>query len=83
MGRIENKKKKTQKVSERERIQVEPPNQEILDSIGDPNIWTPEKEDAWLAELDKISAKEIYNRFPPCKKPPSVRKRGSGSGWGG
>lgn len=62
---------------------TDPPNQEVLDSIGSSNVWTPAKEDAWLQELNKIPAGEIYSRFPPLKKPPSVRRRGKGSGWGG
>jgi hypothetical protein len=52
------------------------PNQEILDSIGNPNAWTPEVEDRWLKELRKIPAGEIYRRYPPLKKPMNVRKRG-------
>lgn len=56
--------------------QTKPPNQEILDSIGSPNVWTPQKEDAWLEELRNIPAIEIYRRFPPMKKPPNVRSRG-------
>ncbi len=57
-------------------------NQEILDSIGSPNSWTPEVEDIWIKELQKLSSGEIYKRFPPIKKPPNVRKRPKGSGWG-
>lgn len=73
---------KNRKQKRREQAKVESPNQKILDSIGSPNVWTPEDEDAWLKELHKISAGEIYRRFPPLKKPPSVRKRAKGSGWG-
>ncbi len=54
----------------------ESPNQEILDSIGSPNAWTPTVEDAWLQELGKLRAGEIYRRFPPFKKPGNVRRRG-------
>lgn len=61
----------------------ESPNQEVLDSIGNANVWTPKKEDAWLKELHKIPAGEIYRRFPPIRKPPNVSKRGKSSGWGG
>lgn len=66
----------------KQQTKTEPPNQEILDSIGSPNSWTPKIEDAWLKELRKISAVEIYQRFPPMRKPPNVRKRGSSFGWG-
>jgi len=48
---------------------------EILDSIGNPNPWTPEVEDRWLQEVSKLSGWEIHRRFPPMKKPPSVKKR--------
>lgn len=82
MGRIGKNNKQTQRIKEREPAKREPPDQEVLDSIGSPNVWTPEAEDAWLKELKKISAGEIYRRFPPLKKPPSVRKRGKGIGWG-
>jgi len=58
------------------------PDETILDSIGSPNAWTPAREEAWHRELDKLKAREIYRRFPPLKKPPSARKRASGSGWG-
>lgn len=79
-----NKKKKHQKqiIKEQKPVKREPPNQEVLDSIGSPNAWTPDAEDAWLKELRKIPEGEIYSRFPPMKKPPNVRKRGKGSGWG-
>lgn len=84
MSQSEKKKKKKQKrqIQERERSEIEPPDQEVLDSIGSPNVWTPDAEDAWLEELRKITAREIYSRFPPMKKPPSVRNRGKGNGWG-
>ncbi len=81
-----SEKKKRQRTKKREQKQnkakTDPPNQEILDSIGSPNAWTPAMEDAWLLELRNISTEEIYRRFPPCKKPPSVRKRGKSNGWG-
>ena len=73
---------KNDKRHKQEHRKIDPPNQEILDSIGSPNVWTPKIEDAWLKELRKISTREIYQRFQPLKKPPSVRKRGRGSGWG-
>jgi len=82
MGQSGKKRKQQRRAQERERAKPEPPNQEVLDSIGSPNAWTPEAEDAWLKELRKIPAGEIYRRFPPMRKPPNVRKRGSGSGWG-
>jgi len=69
-----NKKRKPAK--------TDPPNQEILDSIGSPNAWTPEIEDRWLKELWKITTGETYSRFPPMRKPPNVGKRGKNTGWG-
>ena len=74
--------KKKKKQQRRDQPKREIPNQEILDSIGSPNAWTPKAEDEWLNELHKISAGEIYRRFPPMKKPMNVRKHGSGSGDG-
>lgn len=71
MGKKEKKKKHQDK-----------PNQEILDSIGNPNVWTPEVEDAWLKELQKVPTGEIYKRFPPLRKPPNVSRRGRSYGWG-
>lgn len=85
MGRIKNNNKKNREKSDNSNTKKfikEPPDQDILDSIGSPNIWTPQKEDAWLLELKKIPAREIYRRFPPLRKPPSVRKRPKGIGWG-
>lgn len=82
MGQNNNKKKQQRRVCDKEWVKREPPDQEILDSIGSPNAWTPASENIWLKELHKIPAGEIYRRFPPMRKPPSVRKRGSGSGWG-
>ena len=82
MGQSGKKRKQRRRAQERERAKPEPPDQEVLDSIGSPNAWTPEAEDAWLQELRKIPAGEIYRRFPPLKKPPSARKRGKGTGWG-
>lgn len=66
---------KNRKQQRREQTKVDPPDQRILDSIGSPNAWTPEIEEAWINELRKVPAKEIYRRFPPFKKPPNVRKR--------
>ena len=82
MSQSSKKKKQRRRVQEREQVDREPLDQDVLDSIGSPNAWTPEAENAWLKELRKIPAGEIYSRFPPIKKPPSVRKRGTGSGWG-
>lgn len=82
MGQTRKKIKEKKKLQPKEKINKEPLNQEILDSIGSPNSWTPEVENAWIAELHKLSAGEIYMRFPPMKKPPNVRKRAKGSGWG-
>lgn len=85
---VYNMSKKSKQRAQRRRVQYdqrtkpEPPDQEILDSIGSPNAWTPEAEDAWLKELRKIPSGKIHQQFPPVKKPSSVRKRGSGSGWG-
>ncbi len=59
----------------------EPINVEVLNSIGSPNTWTPEKETAWLMELRKLSAGEIYQLFPPLRKPPNVRKCSRRVGW--
>jgi len=73
-------KNKRQKVKNRELAKVDPPNKEILDSLGSPNPWCPETEDAWLNELKKIPAVEIYRRFPPMKKPGNVSKRGKSYG---
>lgn len=72
MSRGVSKRKKVRQ----EQIKIDPPDNKILDSIGDPNVWTPETEDAWLEELNKISSVEIYKRYPPMKKPPNVRSRG-------
>jgi hypothetical protein len=84
MAQSDKKRKQQKKVQKREQTKVEPPDQAILDSIGSPNVWTPKIEDAWLEELRGIPAGDIYRKFPPLKKPPSVRKRGQtkGSGWG-
>jgi len=82
MSQSAKKKKQKQRLVSRPRIEIEPINQEILDSIGHPNVWTPKKEDIWIDELRKLSSGEIYTRFPPCKKPPNVRKRGKALGWG-
>ena len=77
-----SKNNKTYKQRRRQQIKVNPPNERILDSINSPNAWTPKIEDAWLKELHNITVREIYERFPPFKKPPSIRKRAKGSGWG-
>lgn len=82
MGQSSKKKKQKRRINKSNKVKKEPVDQIILDSIGSPNIWTPEAEDAWLKELGKIPSGEIYRRFPPMKKPPSVRKRAKGSGWG-
>lgn len=90
MGQTRKKKKNQQKQQRQQQrqnqprsaIKREPLDQVILDSIGSPNAWTPEAEDAWINELRKLSAGEIYKRFPPMKKPPNARKRPKGSGWG-
>lgn len=82
MSQSSKKKKQKQRVQERELSKIELPDQEVLDSIGSPNVWTPKGEDAWLQELRKLRAGEIYRRFPPMKKPPHVRNRGRSSGWG-
>lgn len=54
----------------------EKPNQDILDSFDSPNVWTPDKEDKWLQELNKLSNGEIYRRFPPMPKLPYIRRKG-------
>jgi len=79
MGRSKRKKKEQQKFATTKRV---PPNNAILDSIGSPNAWTPEVEDAWIEELKGIPAGEIYRRFPPMKKPGNVGRRPKSSGWG-
>ena len=80
MGR--SAKNKRQRQQRRHIEKPDPPDQRILDSIGSPNAWTPKDEDAWLEEIKKMTVGDIYTRFPPMKKPPSVRNRASGSGWG-
>ncbi len=74
--------KKKKKQHKKDQIKVDPPNQEILDSIGNPNVWTPKTEDAWINELHRIPNGEISRRFPPMKKPGNVAKRGKNYGWG-
>jgi len=59
---------------------VDPPNQDILDSIGSPNAWTPQIGNRWLKELGKMSTGQIYQRFPPIKKPGNVSLRGKNNG---
>lgn len=73
---------KKEKQKRQREAKVDPPNQEILDSIGNPNVWTPEVEDAWMEELRKVPSEEIYRRFPPMKKPNNVALRGKNHGWG-
>jgi len=46
----------------------------ILESINSPNPWSPESEDKWLRQLGKLSKREIYEQFPPMKKPPHISK---------
>lgn len=70
------KKKQKSRTIDTVSIDKKPPDQDILDSIGSPNVWTPSREDAWLRELKGISAGEIYRRFPPIKKPGNVAYRG-------
>lgn len=82
MGLTNRRKRSQRRNQPKITIKKEPLDQEILDSIGNPNAWTPEREDIWINELQKLSASEIYKRFPPMKKPPNVRKRAKGSGWG-
>ncbi len=78
MSQSSKKKKQRQRTQEKEReqVKVDPPDQVVLDSIGSPNVWTPEVENAWLEELHKITAGEIYRRFPPFKKPKNVSLKG-------
>ncbi len=80
MSRGASKRKRTQQETQQERTKVDPPDKKVLDSIGSPNAWTPEAEDAWLEELHNISAVEIYKRFPPMKKPNNVSRRGKTHG---
>ncbi len=84
MGRSNKKKKQNQRLryERQDKTKKKPPNQIVLDSIGSPNVWTPESEDAWHEELRGISAGEIYCRFPPIKKPGNVGRRGKNNGWG-
>ena len=82
MSQSAKKKKQQRKIQQKNRAKLEPPDQKVLDLIGSPNAGTPEVEDSWLEELGKIPGGEIHSRFPPMKKPPSVRNRGAGSGWG-
>ncbi len=83
MGQNRKQKKQLQRerrIQERKWVEVSPPDQNILNSIGSPNAWTPEVEDAWLKELRKIPVGEIYSRFPPMKKPGNVSLRGKNNG---
>lgn len=51
-----------------------PVDKDILESINSPNVWSPELEDKWHKQLGKLSKKEIYEQFPPEKKPPHISK---------
>jgi len=81
MSQSKKKRKQQDRVHrKRERVKTDPPNQAIIDSIGSPNAWTLKIADAWLRELGKISAVEIYSRFPPLRKPQNVSLRGKNHG---
>lgn len=80
MSRGASKRKKIQRERQQKRIKVESPDQKVLDSIGSPDAWTPETENAWIEELRKIPAGEIYKRYPPMKKPGNVSRRGKTHG---
>ena len=84
MGSSNKKNKKNSRATyaQQEKPKRKPPNEKILDSIGSPNVWTPEKEDAWHEELIGIPAGEIYRRFPPIKKPGNVGRQGKNNSWG-
>ena len=75
-------KKNRKKIKRREYERKEPINHRVLNSINSPNPWTPEVEDAWLKELYKISASEIYTQFPPIRKPPHISRRSKSYGFG-
>jgi len=47
-------------------------NKEILESINSPNVWSPQAEDKWIKELRGMTKGEIYETFPPYRKPPHV-----------
>ncbi len=49
-------------------------NKEILESINSPNVWSPEQEDKWLRQLKGLTKGEIYEKFPPYKRPPHVSR---------
>ena len=55
-------------------------DQDILDLIGSPNVWTPLIENKWLKELTGMSAVEIYIRYPPMKKPSHIKSKGKNYG---
>ena len=78
MGTSKKKYKQKQQNQRRKYPKDDPPNQKVLDSIGHPNTWTPETEDAWIKELRNIPDGEIHKRFPPMKKPGNVGRRGQG-----
>jgi hypothetical protein len=68
--RIKHNKKRNVEEKTPQQLAAE---KEIISSISEPNVWTPEKEDEWL----KIqTSKEIKYRFPPLKKPPHVALQG-------
>lgn len=58
-------------MKKRKKTQID---QEILESINSPNAWSPEVEDRWHRQLRNLPKKEIYERFPPMKKPPHISK---------
>lgn len=76
MRRNSKEKNQQQRTFNKGPIKKVLPNQTVLDSIGSPNAWTPETEEAWLEELDNIPRVEIYRRYPPMKKPNNVSRRG-------
>lgn len=47
-------------------------NKKVLESINSPNVWTPETENKWIKELFGMSKGEIYEQFPPMRKPPHI-----------
>jgi len=54
----------------------QPIDHEVLSYLNSPNVWTEAVERSWLSELDKLSASEIYQMFPPMKKPRHLKKKG-------
>ena len=49
-------------------------NKKVLESINSPNVWSPKIEDLWIKELRGMTRKEIYEKFPPYKRPPHVSR---------